>query len=138
MSTRPYTTADLRAEAARQHHTATRDYDLTMVGEEMADEVIPSTADDGLGGGRWRDLTFDDERTARRAVDALRESAADVSAWAINLGADGLEPSDEHAITVNGDGTPIARVHFAFEPDMTAEMRSALVEGIGNALANAL
>jgi hypothetical protein len=72
------------------------------------------------------------------AIRGLIKSAADVSEWAINLGADGLEPSDEHVITLNADsGTeerPIARIHFAFEPGMPEEMRTALVQGIGQAI----
>ncbi|NUQ97875.1 MAG: hypothetical protein HOY79_15410 [Streptomyces sp.] len=60
-----------------------------------------------------------------------------MSDWAINLGADGLEPED-HSITVNGDDRPIARIHFAFEPGMPDEMRTALVEGIGSAIARHL
>lgn len=121
MTDRPYTDDDLRTEAAAQHYTATTDPDFMGIGEQMDDET-------------WRNLNEDDFDTAVRAVDKLLGSAADVSRWAIDLGADGLEPSDEHVISLGADDEPIARIHFAFEPGMPDDMRTALVEGIGAAL----
>lgn len=126
MTERPYTDDDLRSEAAAQHHTASSDHDFMGIGEQMQ------------GDDPWQSLSRDDFDAAQDAIDALLANAADVSEWAIDLGADGLEPSDEHAITVNGDGKPIARIHFAFEPGMPDRMRTALVEGIGEAIADAL
>lgn len=125
MTERPYTDDDLRTEAAAQHAALLRDPDFMGIGEQMDDET-------------WRSLGPDDFEAAQRAVDDLLTNAADVSEWAIDLGADGLQPSDEHAITVDADGKPIARIHFAFEPGMPDEMRAALVEGIGAAIAQHL
>lgn len=126
MTDRPYTDDDLRTEAAKQHKTATEDPDFSGIGEQM-DGTEP-----------WTNLGDDDFDTAMRAIDDLLGKAANVSRWAVDLGADGLQPSDEHAITLDGDGKPIARIHFAFEPGMPAEMRAALVQGIGEAINDAL
>lgn len=126
MSSRPYTDDDLRTEAAKQHKTATEDPDFSGIGEQM-DGTEP-----------WTNLGDDDFDAAMHAVDDLLGNAADVSRWAVDLGADSLAPSTDHAITVQGDGKPIARIHFAFEPDMPNDMRTALVEGIGEAIADAL
>lgn len=147
MTERPYTDSDLRAEAARQHAELTEDPDYMGVGEAMEDRYVQSTAPEQQGvertGSTWAELlpvepddgaAYDE---ARRAIHDLIRKAADVSEWAINLGADGLEP-EEHSITVNGDGRPIARLHFAFVPGMPDEMRTALVEGIGESIADAL
>ncbi|MFJ9037430.1 hypothetical protein ACIRF8_12685 [Streptomyces sp. NPDC102406] len=70
---------------------------------------------------------------AQRKIHDLINGAADTSTWAVSLGADGLVPSTEHEITLNA-GRPIARIHFAFEPDMPEDMRTDLVEGIGDAI----
>ena len=125
MTDHPYTEDDLRTEAASQHAALLRDPDFMGIGEQMQDET-------------WRSLSEDDFEAAQRAIDDLLTNAADVSEWALNLGADGLQPSDEHAITLDGNGKPIARIHFAFEPGMPDEMRTALVQGIGEAIADAL
>jgi hypothetical protein len=142
MTDRPYTDEDLRAEAAKQYATSTEDPDFMGISERMEGSFIestivapdPKTGTEPVTGRTWDELDEDSYDSAQRAIDDLIGNAADVSAWAISLGADGLEPSDEHAITINGDDRPIARIHFAFEPGMDDEMRTALVEGIGQAL----
>jgi hypothetical protein len=153
MDNQPYTDTDLRTEAARQHATLIKDPDFMGVGEMMQDSEVASlapqhTAEDIDGqpndadGVTWSQLLppeADDCEAydlAQNGIYDLIQGAADVSEWAINLGADGLEPED-HQITVNA-GRPIARIHFAFEPGMSDEMRAALVEGIGEAIADAL
>ncbi|MEU8723557.1 hypothetical protein [Streptomyces antimycoticus] len=138
----PYTDADLRAEAAAQHAVLTEDPDFMGIGEQMDDDIVEST-ESANGGRTWSQLlpfeTDDGEayNAAQRKVHDLINGAADVSEWAINLGADGLKP-DGHSITIGAAEKPIARIHFAFEPGMPDEMRSALVEGIGQAIADAL
>jgi hypothetical protein len=126
---RPYTDDDLRTEAARQHALSVEDPDFMGIGERMEWTPIPSRPDD-----HWDDLDREDFDTAQRAINDLLGKAADVAEWAINLGADGLEPSDEHVITLGADDKPIARIHFAFEPGMPDDMRTALVQGIGQAI----
>jgi hypothetical protein len=128
MNDRPYTDTDLRAEAARQHATLIEDPDFMGVGEQMQDQEV--TPDGGVAWDDFRDETFE---AAQRSIHDLINGAANVSEWAVNLGADNLQPSTEHEITLNA-GRPIARIQFAFEPDMPEEMRTLLVEGIGDAI----
>jgi hypothetical protein len=144
MSDLPYTDDDLRAEAARQHHVLTQDPDFVGIGEQMEDAWVPSveTTEDGSGrtwkqllvGEGWDDEDYTAFDAAQRKIHDLIKGAADVSQWAVNLGADGLQPSDEHVITLDAGDTPIIRIHFAFEPGMDDDMRTALVEGIGHAI----
>ncbi|MBZ6211700.1 hypothetical protein KVH31_34965 [Streptomyces olivaceus] len=145
MTDHPYTDHDLRAEAARQHAALTEDPDFMGVGEQMEDGWVPSVETTEDGSARtWKQLLVVDDETgddedytafgeAQRKIHGLIQGAADVSEWAVNLGADNLEPSTEHAITLNA-GRPIVRVYFAFEPGMSEEMRTLFVEGIGDAI----
>lgn len=129
MTDRPYTDDDLRAEAARQHATLTEDPDFMGVGEQMQDQEV--TPGGGVAWDDFRDETFD---AAQRSIHDLINGAADVSQWAINLGADGLEP-DEHQFTLSAREQPIIRVHFGFAPKLSDEARAAFVEGLGAAAA---
>lgn len=67
------------------------------------------------------------------STDHTSRVATGTTEWAAGLLVDGLEPSTEHAITLDA-GRPIARIHFAFEPGMPDDMRTNLVEGIGEAM----
>jgi hypothetical protein len=139
MSDRPYTDDDLRTEAARQHAALTEDPDFMGVGEQMQateiESLLPPAEADGAEGPHWDELLDEDQfDEAQRKIHDLINGAADVSDWAINLGADDLEPSADHVVTVEAEGRPIARIHFAFEPGMPDEMRDALVQGIGQAI----
>ena len=142
MTDRPYTDEDLRAEAARQHTALTEDPDYMGVGEQMADQFVRYEVVDPEHGGlmpvpgapRWNELDEDQFDEAQRKIHDLINGAAYVSEWAIDLGADGLDPSDEHVITIGADDKPLIRVHFAFEPSMPEEMRNAFVLGIGQAI----
>ncbi|MFE7899215.1 hypothetical protein ACFU3E_17130 [Streptomyces sp. NPDC057424] len=141
MSDRPYTDADLRAEAARQHATASEDPDFMGVGEQMEytfiDSTIvdpdPATGTEPITGNTWDALAPHDFEAAQRDIHRLINGAADVSEWAVNLGADGLEP-DEHQLTWSAGEQPIVRVHFAFHPRMHAEARDYLVTAVGEAM----
>ncbi|MFD3310095.1 hypothetical protein [Streptomyces sp. NPDC058694] len=129
MTEQPYTTADLLAEAARQHKAATEDPDFPGIGEQMEGHKIPSRGD-----FQWDQLNRDDFDTAQFAIDDLLGKAADVSRWAIDLGADALEP-EEHQFTLSAGERPIIRVHFGFAPGLSDEARAAFVEGLGAAAA---
>ena len=118
MTDRPYTDGDLRAEAARQHKNATEDPEFSGIGEQMEGHKIPSRGD-----FQWDQLGDHDFDTAMRAIDDLLSDAADVSEWAINLGADQLEPH-AHALDL---GDRRVRVHFAFAPDMSDDDRNDLI-----------
>lgn len=129
----PYTDDDLRHEAARQHKTATEDPDYCCVREQMEDWTpIPSRP-----GDYWDELGEGDFDTAQRAIHDLIEGAADTSAWAVNLGADGLEASDS-AVTLDGDDKPLVRIHFAFSPDMDEATRVAFAARLAHLMAGAL
>lgn len=130
-----YAPADLRAEAARQHFELTQDPDHMSVGESMGTETVPSTNRTRT----WEQLLPDDAddgeayRTATDAVHDLISGAANLSAWAVELGVDGLKPS-ETAFTISSGEQPIGRIHLAFGPGMSHEMRTGLIEGISHAL----
>lgn len=141
MTHRPYTDDDLRAEAARQHATLTEDPDFIGVGERMEYTPIPSTVVDlepetgePLEMSRsWHHLGEDDFTAAQRDIRRLIKGAADVAGWAVNLGADGLEP-DGHTLQLGmkeaGDDDserPFVRLHFAFHPDATDAERDRFV-----------
>ncbi|MFK0124931.1 hypothetical protein ACIQSP_16645 [Streptomyces nigra] len=138
MTDRPYTDDDLRAEAARQHALSVEDPDFMGIGERMEYTFIdstvvdpdPATGTEPITGTTWDKLPREDFDAAQRSIDDLLTKAADLSEWAINLGADGLEP-DGHTIQLGidlGDGDrPQVRMHFAFHPDMTADQRAGFV-----------
>ena len=132
MTERPYTDDDLRAEAARQLVQSAWDPDLVSVGEQMqGQEVTPD------GGVDWDDFSDETFEAAQHSIHDLINGAADVSEWAVNLGADGLQPYDGQ-LTLDGDDKPFARIHFAFDPDMPEDMRLALVQGVGTEIARHL
>jgi hypothetical protein len=137
MTDLPYTDADLRAEAARQHHDLTSDTDYQGVGEAIEDTPIPST------GRTWWDALADvdaDDYTAYQAAqgkihDLITGAAADTSGWAVALGADGLVPTG-HRIEIAGpDGDTAVRLHFAFDPTMPAGIRDDVVADLMKAIA---
>lgn len=133
MTERPYTDDDLRVEAGRQHQLHIAHSNPRLLLGRMLDGPIESTrrGDDVL---TWDEaLNCDEFDESKNAIADLIRGAADTSRWAIDLGADGLVPFTEHAITLNA-GRPIARIHFAFEPEMPEEMRDHLVAGLGEAI----
>ncbi|MBZ6085882.1 hypothetical protein KVH15_33405 [Streptomyces olivaceus] len=133
MINHPYTDDDLRAEAAISLLALSTTPSTGDIRRSLPSAYIDSHREDD-DGPTWDDLL--DEKAlgdAAGKISALVEGAADTTRWAVDLGADGLEPSTEHAITLNA-GRPIARIHFAFEPGMPEEMRTDLVEGIGDAI----
>lgn len=133
---RPYTEEDLRAEAASQHKALTEDPDHIGIGEAMDDDIVLSTETTG-GGQTWRELLpqREDFDTARREIDNLIGHAADVSRWAVNLGADGLEPGTG-VIDIGWNNGPLdARLHIAFAPGTPDDERDALVKDLKDAIA---
>jgi hypothetical protein len=131
---RPYTDADLRHEAARQLAALAEDPDFVGIGEQMVDSEIPSKLPpaeaDGAEGMHWDDLPADDFDAAQRAIDDLICGAADLSEWAVNLGADGLEPVG-HVLGMEAGDTPLVRVHLAFHPDMDDAARTQFAMRLG-------
>lgn len=139
MTEHPYTRDDLIAEAASCREALSIPPTPDDIRRQLPDAYIdshrtPSSGHEATWGAVVGDSSLDHPTDQ---IHALIEGAADVSAWAVQLGADGLEP-EEHSITVSGNSRPIARIHFAFEPGMPDDMRTALVEGIGQAIADRL
>ncbi|MEV5086225.1 hypothetical protein AB0K74_48820, partial [Streptomyces sp. NPDC056159] len=93
MTDQPYTDDDLRVEAAAQHATLTEDPEFMCVGEQMDDDIVASTEHED-GGKTWSELLpFEADsgeayNTVQRKIHALINGAADVSKWAVDLGAD--------------------------------------------------
>ncbi|WP_086710266.1 hypothetical protein [Streptomyces antimycoticus] len=138
----PYTEDDLRAVAAAQHAALTEDPDFMGVGEQMDDDTVMST--EGTDGGRtWAELLDPDGdgteayESAQRRIHDLINGAADMSKWAVDLGADGLQPED-HTITLDGDGKPLVRLHLAFHPDMDNAAREGFAMRLARVMADAL
>ncbi|MER7813845.1 hypothetical protein [Streptomyces sp. NPDC096153] len=137
MTDLPYTEGDLRAEAARQHMTLTEDPEYMGVGEQMRDQPCPPTDEPGPGLHTWGDLTNDEFDAAQRKIHILISGAVDLSEWAIDLGAEGLEPSP-NVLNLDGDGGPIVRLHMAFHPDMDERDRQRFGLALARVMANAL
>ncbi|MGW5123234.1 hypothetical protein ACWEQ7_04065 [Streptomyces sp. NPDC004069] len=138
----PYTDDDLRAEAAAQYATLAESPEFMCVGEQMDDDIVAST--DGQDGGKtWSELLpFEADggeayNTAQRKIHALINGGADVSEWAVDLGADGLEPSP-NVLNLDGDGHPLVRLHMAFHPDMSERDRQRFGLALAHVMANAL
>ncbi|MGW7597298.1 hypothetical protein [Streptomyces antimycoticus] len=98
MTNHPYTNADLRATAAEFVATAIREITPSEIADRMDRNYVQST-NPGDGNGRtWAqllnrgDLDTTEFLAARQQVDDLIRDAADVSEWAIQLGAANLTP----------------------------------------------
>lgn len=145
MAEQPYTDEDLRAEAARQHAVLTDDPDFMGVGERMDREFIdstivdpdPETGTEKITGRTWDALDGPQFERAQRAIDDLIGGAADVSRWAVDIGADDLEPVDGVLAAQTSSG-PLFRIYIAVRKDMPDRMRADLVEGLGMEIAKHL
>ncbi|MFJ8144656.1 hypothetical protein ACIQ6R_06225 [Streptomyces sp. NPDC096048] len=146
MTDRPYTDDDLRTEAARQHASLTADPDYVGVGEQMEDRHIQSTVIDedpdfAPEGATWAGALdpegdgTDVYAEAQRKIHTLINGAANVSEWAVNLGADGLEPSPD-VINLDGANGPFVRIHFAFDPAMPVRDRQRFGLALAQAIAD--
>jgi hypothetical protein len=139
MPDQPYTPADLTAEAARQHAELAKNTDSRQVLGRMLDATVASTlVQDGDTGLTWDEaLNCPQFKEPQQAIHDLIMGAADVSAWAVQLGADSLQPED-HTLTVNGDGQPLVRLHVAFSPNLPDGARQAFMLALGQTLAEGL
>lgn len=133
MNKRIYTDNDLRAEAARQHAELTQDPDFMGIGEQMEGKIIPSTfpgesaTRETLAASKsWNQLDEDEYDHARKEIHDLITGAADLSRWAVDMGADGLEPDQHVIITEAGK----IRIYFALAPDLPDEPRAAFLSSI--------
>jgi hypothetical protein len=132
----PYTDADLRHEAIAQHRDLTDDPEYFTVGEAMCDAKVLSSAT----GETWETLLDEDGYSAAQSKIHDLVSGADVSDWAVNLGADGLTPDSHHADFGRHPGAPapLMRLHFAFHPEADETDRHALAALVTEAVQDAL
>lgn len=130
-----HTDDDLRREAARQYAEVLRNPDLLEVGDEMRDTPIPSAAaeQESENGLTWGHLPYDDFHNARNEVQELLDSAVDMSAWSVNLGARYLKSTTELAWGRGGDAWDLA-VQIAHRPGLSTELRDALTGAIRGAV----
>ncbi|MEV6569966.1 hypothetical protein [Streptomyces sp. NPDC051577] len=130
MTSTPYTDTDLRAEAARQHAELLAGPDYAGIGEQMqGQEVTPN------GGVDWDDFSDETFGKAQRAVHDLITRAADLSEWAVNIGADGLEPAISDSVSLKVGDRTLVRVHVAFERGLPDDLRQAFIQSLGEDIA---
>lgn len=129
MTDHPYTDDDLRTEAARQYAEVLRAPDRLEVGDEMQGQPVPSRS----GSVRWGELSDDDFHDAGNEVHELLDSAVDMSAWSVNLGARYLKTTTELAWGRGGDAWDLA-VQIAHRPGLSTELRDALAGAIRGAV----
>jgi hypothetical protein len=129
--TSPYTSEDLRAEAARQHAKFTAEPDLGIVGERMENGYVPSVETDEDGSARtWTELLEPDGEETREYTDASRavcdliRGAADVSEWAVTLGVEGLVPAEPRLYRSVDDGPVHAAFHIALDRRLELDARA--------------
>lgn len=109
-TTAPYTDADLRTLAVRVHEAAARDSDSLVNGAVKR---------------KWgAQLDVDQLDEAGDELIGVLDKAANTSRWAVDLGADGLQP---HPRALDGGDGPRFRVHFAFAADMDEDDRADLI-----------
>ncbi|MFJ8146006.1 hypothetical protein ACIQ6R_13130 [Streptomyces sp. NPDC096048] len=144
MTDHPYTDTDLRAEAARQHAVLTEDPDFVGVGEQMEDRHIQSTVIDedpdfAPEGATWAgSLDPEGDGTdayaeAQRKIHGLIQGAADVSEWAVNLGAAGLTRTVSMGWYVTGSSWDLA-VQIAHLPQIKPEVRDEIESAVRRAV----
>lgn len=130
-----YTDNDIRSEAA---HCLTALGSLPTVPDIirwLPEAYVDSYREEDGSGQTWGEVLDDVGLVAAaRKIHELIASTIPLPRWAVDLHADGLEPSEDHIITLSADEKPIARIHFAFEPGMDDDMRASLVQGIGQAI----
>jgi hypothetical protein len=141
MTDLPYTDADLRAEAAHQHSGLTEDPDFMGVGEQMEDSFVPSLrAEDSVPSlaTTWSAaLDGDDYGDAQRKIHDLINGAADVSEWAVDLGAAGLTETVTHGWYCQGRGWELA-VQIAHRPQIKPEVRDEVESAVRRAVERVL
>jgi hypothetical protein len=140
-----YTEDDLKDAASVVFAALVTDVDRVRVAELIADEEVtslaPQDAPDDVHGVTWSGLLEDEgdetpEYTeAAERVHGLVTKAADVSEWAVNLGASGMTPLDA-VVDIVFDGAPGVRLMFAINPEVIPlEHRNKVVARLAAGLA---
>lgn len=136
MTDHAYTDDDLRAEAARQHAALTEDPDFMGVGEQMEDAAVDHT-DDGDTSLTWTELlvpqgagaSYEAFGEAQRKIHGLINGAADVSQWAVDLGAAGLTATTSMGWYVTTSGWDIA-LQIAHRSDVRTDVRDEIESAV--------
>jgi hypothetical protein len=136
MPHQPYSTNDLRVEAAHCREAISRPPTVDEIKRSLRGTYIDShRTKEGEGGATWGDLLDEAGVTVvSRRIDNLITGAADVSAWAVNLGADGLEPIHGSLNIQDKAGDDRVRLHFAFAPDMDQATRKAVIDQVADVI----
>ncbi|MGW3428012.1 hypothetical protein ACWDHW_08645 [Streptomyces melanosporofaciens] len=139
MTDHPYTNADLRATAAEVVATAIQEITPSEIADRMDRNYVQST-NPGDGNGRtWAqllnrgDLDTTEFLAARQQIDDLIRDAADVSEWAIQLGAAKLTPHPAMAWQSTTGGYDVA-VQVATTRMLTDDARDELITEIRKAV----
>lgn len=139
MTDRPYTDADLRAEAASCLASLGILPTVADIRRSLPDTYIDShfTPDSGAD-ATWSAVVGEDGLDVPvREIHALIQGAANTAEWAVDLGADGLEPT-AHVINLDNADGPFVRLHLAIHPDMPEVDRLRLHAGLTHAIADAI
>ncbi|MGW7617345.1 hypothetical protein ACWGLG_16060 [Streptomyces antimycoticus] len=139
MTDSPHTNADLRATAAEVVATAIREITPSEIADRMDRNYVQST-NPGDGNGRtWAqllnrgDLDTTEFLATRQQVDDLIRDAADVSEWAIQLGAANLTPHPAMAWQSTSGRYNVA-VQVATANDLIPAARDELITEIRKAV----
>lgn len=137
MTDQPYTDTDLRAEAALARDALMHLPTTEEIVTSLRGAYVSSLHADG-DEATWGNLLDEEGLTeAARRIGELMVPAAPVGQWAVDLGADGLEPSP-HVLNLDGDDKPVVRIHMAFDPDMPERDRQCFGMALAQVMANSL
>jgi hypothetical protein len=141
MSQQPYTNADLRAEAASCLSALGTLPTAADIRRSLPDAYIDShrTPDSGRE-ATWAAVVGEDGLGVPvDEIHALIEGAADVSKWAIQLGAAGLTPHPAmgwYCTTSGWDAAVQIATHPDLRPDLAAEIQTAVRAAVDNVMAS--
>lgn len=139
MTDHPYTNADLRATAAEFIATAIQGITPSEIADRMDRNYVQSTNRGDESRRTWEQLLNGDGLdtteflAARQQIDDLIRDAADVSEWAIQLGAAGLTPHPAMACQSTSGRYNVA-VQVATANDLLPDARDELIAEIRKAV----
>jgi hypothetical protein len=130
----PYDEEDLLIEAAKQYANKTCDTDLVAVGEAMTyseiTSLLPPGEADGAEGPAWGDMDDEQFAEAQNRIHKLINGAADLSEWAVEMGAAELDPYGVK-ITINAGDKAFLSVNFGFAASVPEKTRMELAMKVG-------
>jgi hypothetical protein len=136
MTETPYTDDDLRNEAALCLFALSTSPTVADILRWLPGAYVDSHREEDRSGRTWGDLLDNTglAEVARRIHGLIGEAgnavgAANSARWLVGLGADGLE-ADPRTVEIT-EGTHIGvRIHFAFDPDLPAEIREQVIDAL--------